>query len=250
MKKVALFIPCFIDSIYPNVALATKKILEELGFDVDYPENQTCCGQPLYNSGFKDDARDLSNRFYEIFKDYDYIVAPSASCISMVKVHYKELLEQNMYENISKKSFEICEFLHDIVKLDHTDISFPHTISIHKSCHGLRELNLSTPSEVNLAYQDKIQNLLTLIKDITILPMYKEQECCGFGGTFSINEPELSIHMAKDKISNFIDTKAEYFVGYDNSCMMHLKSVSDFDGDDIKYIHVVEILAGMVDETI
>jgi L-lactate dehydrogenase complex protein LldE len=245
MKKVALFIPCFIDSIYPNVALATQKILTDLGFDVSYPTDQTCCGQPLYNSGFKDEAKELADRFYEIFKDYDYIVAPSASCISMVKVHYKDLLDLKKFEELSKKSFEICEFLHDEVKLKNLEVSFPHSISLHRSCHGLRELNLSTASELNLPYQDKVTNLLKQVKDIEILPMKMDEECCGFGGTFSINEPQLSISMAKDKIENFKDSKADYFVGYDNSCMMHLKSVSDYDKSKIRYLHVVEILAGM-----
>jgi len=245
MKKVALFIPCFIDSIYPNVALATQKILTDLGFDVSYPTDQTCCGQPLYNSGFKDEAKELADRFYEIFKDYDYIVAPSASCISMVKVHYKDLLDLKKFEELSKKSFEICEFLHDEVKLKNLEVSFPHSISLHRSCHGLRELNLSTASELNLPYQDKVTNLLKQVKDIEILPMKMDEECCGFGGTFSINEPQLSISMAKDKLKNFKDSKADYFVGYDNSCMMHLKSVSDYDKTKIRYLHVVEILAGM-----
>jgi L-lactate dehydrogenase complex protein LldE len=245
MKKVALFIPCFIDSIYPNVALATQKILTDLGFDVSYPTDQTCCGQPLYNSGFKDEAKELADRFYEIFKDYDYIVAPSASCISMVKVHYKDLLDLKKFEELSKKSFEICEFLHDEVKLKNLEVSFPHSISLHRSCHGLRELNLSTASELNLPYQDKVTNLLKQVKDIEILPMKMDEECCGFGGTFSINEPQLSISMAKDKLKNFKDSKADYFVGYDNSCMMHLKSVSDYDKSKIRYLHVVEILAGM-----
>jgi L-lactate dehydrogenase complex protein LldE len=246
MKKVALFIPCFIDSIYPNVALATQKILIDLGFDVEYPKDQTCCGQPLYNSGFKDQSRELAERFYEIFKDYDYIVAPSASCISMVKVHYKDLLDLKKFDELSKKSFEICEFLHDEVELKNLEVSFPHTVSIHRSCHGLRELNLSTPSELNLPYQDKVSNLLKIVKDIKIIPMKNDEECCGFGGTFSINEPDLSISMAKDKIRNFKESKADYFVGYDNSCMMHLKSVSDYDKTKIRYLHVVEILAGMV----
>ena len=245
MKKVALFIPCFIDSIYPNVALATQKILTDLGFNVSYPLDQTCCGQPLYNSGFKDEAKELADRFYEIFKDYDYIVAPSASCISMVKVHYKDLLDLKRFEELSKKSFEICEFLHDEVKLKNLEVSFPHSISLHRSCHGLRELNLSTSSELNLPYQDKVTNLLKQVKDIEILPMKMDEECCGFGGTFSINEPQLSISMAKDKLKNFKDSKADYFVGYDNSCVMHLKSVSDYDKSKIRYLHVVEILAGM-----
>ena len=250
MKKVALFIPCYIDAIYPNVALSTLKLLKNLGFDVEYPKNQTCCSQPLYNSGFHGEAKKLAEHFYNIFKDSDYIVAPSASCISMVKNHYKELLEEEMFDIISKKSFEICEFLHDEVKLSKLDVSFPHKVALHKSCHGLRELGLCTPSEKNLPYIDKVENLLSLVNDIELVPMELNQECCGFGGTFSINKNEISKNMAKDKIMNFKNSKADFFVGYDSSCMMHLKSVSDYNNDKIKYLHVVEILAGMSNEVI
>jgi len=245
MKRVALFIPCYIDTIYPDVALATAKLLKENGFEVSYPKMQTCCGQPFFNSGYIDEAKKLAQKFYDIFNSYDYIVAPSASCIATIKVHYEKLLEKEKFETIKEKSFEIVEFLHDIVKLKELDVSFSHSISLHKSCHGLRELNLATPKELNLPYQDKVSDLLNLVKDIEIKTMQKDEECCGFGGTFSINESELSIKMAKDKLQNFKTSDAEYFVGYDCSCMMHLKSVSDYEKMDVKYLHVVEILAGL-----
>jgi len=245
MKNIGLFIPCFIDSIYPNVAIATTKLLKQNGYNVFYPKDQTCCGQPLYNSGYHDNSKVLAEKFYDIFKEYDYIVAPSASCISMVKVHYKNLLPQEKYEELKEKSYEIIEFLHDIVQLKDLDVSFPHSISIHKSCHGLRELYLATPDELNLPYHDKVANLLNLVKDIDIKVMDHDQECCGFGGTFSFNENELSVKMGKDKLENFKNSNADFFVGYDNSCMMHLKSISDFEKEDIKYLHVVEILSGL-----
>jgi len=247
MLKVALFIPCYVDSIYPNVAFSTAKILKNLGYKVEYPSSQTCCGQPFYNSGMIDEAKELAKKFYTIFKDYDYIVAPSASCISMVKIHYKDLLETSEFDEIAKKSFEICEFLHDEHKLKTLDVKFEHKISLHKSCHGLRELELGTSSELNLPYSNKVENLLSLVEGIEFVDMPKADECCGFGGTFSINESDISIKMAKDKIENFETTKADYFVGYDNSCMMHLKSVSDYDKKDIKYVHVVQILSGDVE---
>jgi len=239
--RVALFIPCFIDTIYPNVAVATYKILKNLGFEVIYPKNQTCCGQPFYNSGFKKEAIELALKFYNDFKKYDYIVAPSASCISMVKVHYKELLPSKEFNELKAKSFEICEFLHDIVKLDSLDIEFNHTIALHQSCHGLRELELATPNELNLPYQNKIENLLKLVNGLKIVPLKNAQECCGFGGTFSAKMPQISIKMGKDKIENFVNTKAEFLVGYDNSCLMHLNSIEP----NVKTLHVVEILAGL-----
>ena len=245
MKKVALFIPCFVDVLYPDVAFATAKILKDFGYEVTFPKDQTCCGQPLFNSGYQDEAKELAEKFFDIFSSYDYIVAPSASCISMVKIHYKKLLSPSKYNILKEKSFEIVEFIHDEVKPKSLDVSFAHSIALHKSCHGLRELNLATPSELNLPYQNKVENLLKLVKDIDIKQMKDDEECCGFGGTFSLNENELSVKMAKDKIKNFENSQAEYFAGYDNSCMMHLKSVSDHDKKDIKYIHIIEILAGL-----
>jgi len=239
--KVALFIPCFIDTIYPQVGVATYKILKKIGFEVVYPPNQTCCGQPFFNSGFKSEAKKLAKKFFNEFNEYDYIVAPSASCISMVKVHYKELLEENEFNKISSKSYEICEFLHDVVKLDSLDVSFNHSIALHQSCHGLRELELATDKNLNIPYQNKVENLLKLVKGIEIKPLPNAQECCGFGGTFSVNYNEISKKMGQDKIENFLKTGAEFLVGYDNSCLMHLSSINP----NIKILHVVEILSGI-----
>ena len=246
MAKVALFIPCFVDTIYPRVGIATLKILQKFGFEVIYPKNQTCCGQPLFNSGYLKEAKELAEKFYIDFREYDYIVAPSASCISMVKVHYKELLEADKFKELSSRSFEICEFLHDIVKPKHLEVSFQHTITLHQSCHGLRELELATPSELNVPYKNKIENLLKLVDGLEILPLKDAQECCGFGGTFSINESEVSKKMGHDKLANFRATRAEYLVGYDNSCLMHLASLDP----KLKSVHVVEILAGVADDDI
>ena len=245
MARVALFIPCFVDTIYPRVGIAALKILQKFGFEVDYPKNQTCCGQPFFNSGYQKEAKALAKKFYNDFNAYDYIVAPSASCISMVKIHYKELLEDAKFQEISSKSFEICEFLHDIVKPKHLDVSFHHTIALHQSCHGLRELELATPSELNLPYNNKIENLLTLVEGLKILPLKDAQECCGFGGTFSINESEVSKKMGYDKLANFRASGAEYLVGYDNSCLMHLASLDP----KLKSLHVIEILAGVANES-
>ena len=244
--KVALFIPCFIDTLYPRVGVATYKILKKLGFEVVYPPNQTCCGQPFFNSGFKSEAKKLAKKFFNEFNEYDYIVAPSASCISMVKVHYKELLEENEFNKISSKSYEICEFLHDVVKLDSLDVSFNHSIALHQSCHGLRELELATDKNLNIPYQNKVENLLKLVKGIEIKSLPNAQECCGFGGTFSVNYNEISKKMGQDKIKNFLKTGAEFLVGYDNSCLMHLSSINS----NIKILHVVEILSGVANETL
>lgn len=239
MPKVGLFIPCFVNSFYPKVGVATLKLLEYFEYEIEYPKEQTCCGQPFYNSGFKKEATFLAKKFFNDFKKYDFIVAPSASCISMVKIHYKKLLPKEEFELLSKKSFEIIEFLHDVVKVKELPSIFPHSIALHLSCHGLRELELATPNELNLPYNNKVLNLLKLVKDVEIKELPFAQECCGFGGTFSVNESEISLKMGKDKIENFTKSKAEFLVGYDNSCLMHLASIKP----NLPIKHVVEILA-------
>ena len=246
MKKIGLFIPCFVDSVYPIVGVATMRILKDLGFDVVYPKTQTCCGQPLYNSGFKYEAKVLAKKFYSEFKEFDYVVAPSGSCISMVKNHYKDLLSSEEFDDISKKSFEICEFLHDKVKVESFKSSFPHKVALHKSCHGLRELELGVSSELNLPYNNKVENLLKRVDGLELVELERADECCGFGGTFSINESDVSVKMGEDKLKNFKKSGAEFLVGYDNSCLMHLASLDK----SVKMLHVVEILAGLSSESI
>ena len=245
MKKIGLFIPCFVDNVYPRVGVATLKILKDLGFEVVYPKSQTCCGQPFFNSGFKSEAKRLAKKFYSEFSEFEYIVAPSASCISMVKNHYKDLLSSDEFEKISNKSFEICEFLHDKVKIERFETKFPHKIALHKSCHGLRELELGVSSELNLPYNNKIENLLNKVDGLELVKLERADECCGFGGTFSINESDVSVKMGEDKLKNFKKSGAEFLVGYDNSCLMHLASLDK----SVKMLHVVEILAGLTNES-
>ncbi len=248
-KTVGLFIPCYIDKFYPEVALATLRLLQRYGFSVEYPFDQTCCGQPMANTGCENDTKKLALRFVDIFKEYDYIVAPSASCVSMVKNHYEEYIEPTKeYRHIQKNIFEICEFLTDIVDLKDLDVSFAHKVGFHQSCHGLRELNLARPSELNLPYYSKPLSLLKLVKDIEIVELKRPDECCGFGGTFSINEPEISIRMGKDRIKDHLEAGAEYIVGYDSSCLMHMEGIIKKEGYDIKIAHIAQILAGTIDE--
>ncbi|NPA74127.1 MAG: (Fe-S)-binding protein [Epsilonproteobacteria bacterium] len=247
-KRIGLFIPCYIDKFYPNVALATLRLLKKFDFDVKYPFEQTCCGQPSANTGCENDTKKLALRFVEIFKEFDYIVAPSASCVSMVKNHYEEYIKPtDEYRHIQKNIYEISEFLTDVVKVKELDVSFPHKVGFHQSCHGLRELNLGVSSELNLPYYSKPLSLLKLVKDIEIVKLKRADECCGFGGTFSINEPEISIRMGKDRIKDHLEAGAEYIVGYDSSCLMHLEGIIKSEGYDIKIAHIAEVLAGTVD---
>jgi len=242
--KIGLFIPCYVNAIYPEVGVATYKLLDYLGVEVDYPLDQTCCGQPMANAGFENKALPLANRFEKLFDQYEYIVALSASCTAFVKENYPRLLNTNGHLcETSDKIYDICEFLHDVLKVEKLPGIFPHKVSIHNSCHGVRELHLSSASELNIPRYSKIKNLLSLIEGIEIFEPQKVDECCGFGGMFSIGEPAVSVCMGQDKVRNHIATGAEYVTGADSACLMHMQGIVSREKLPIKFIHVVEIIA-------
>lgn len=240
--KIGLFIPCYINSIYPQVGVASWKLLTSLGLDVDYPLNQTCCGQPMANGGFEKDSLELARNMEELFENYDYVVGPSASCVSFVKESFPALLHREAHACTSGKIYEICEFLHDVVKVDRLKARFPHKVSIHNSCHGVRKLNLSSPSELNIPYYSKLRDLLSLVEGIEISEPSHADECCGFGGLFSIEEPAVSGCMGHDKVTDHLATGAGYITGADSSCLMHMEGIIKREKLPIKTIHIVEIL--------
>ena len=248
--KVGLFIPCYVDAVYPEVGVATWKLLKHLGIDVTYPEKQTCCGQPMANAGFEKQAVPLAEKFEEKFKDFDYVVAPSVSCTAFIKFNYPRLLGGKTAQNsevheceTAKKCMDVVEFLHDVVKVDRRLGTFPHKVSLHNSCHGVRELGLSSPSEEHVAPFNKIKDLLQLVDGIDVVEPKRHDECCGFGGMFSIEETAICAQMGKDKVERHMQTGAEYITGPDCSCLMHMAGVAKKQGFDIKFKHVVEILA-------
>lgn len=242
--KIGLFIPCYVNSVYPEVGVASYKLLTHLGLDVDYPLNQTCCGQPMANGGFEDKAIPLADAFDDLFKQYDYVVGPSASCVAFVKENHPRLMaKENHVCHSAEKIYDICEFLHDIVKVKSLPGEFPHKVSVHNSCHGVRELHLSSASELNITPYSKIKDLLKLKKGVEIFEPDKVDECCGFGGMFAIEEEAISTQMGKDKLANHMATSAEYITGADNSCLMHMEGVAKREKYPIKFLNVVQILA-------
>jgi len=247
MMKIGLFIPCYINAIYPQVGVASYRLLKNLGIEVDYPLDQTCCGQPMANGGFEGEALQLARRFDNLFKDYDYIVGPSASCVAFVKDNHAGILAKEHHECTSSgKIYDICEFIHDVAKPTKLNAKFPHKVSIHNSCHGVRELNLSSSSEMNVPYYSKLRNLLSLVEGVEIFEPSHVDECCGFGGMFAIEEPEISVCMGLDKVKDHIATGAEYITGADSSCLMHMEGVIKREKLPIKTIHIVEILASQL----
>lgn len=246
--KIGLFIPCYVDALYPEVGQATYRLLQHIGLEVDYPERQTCCGQPMANAGFESMAQPLADKFDELFKGYDYVVAPSASCAAFVRVNHPRLLAKNGHTCTSAgKTTDLVEFLHDIIKIKSLPGSFPHVVSVHNSCHGVRELGLSSPSERNVPHFNKIIDLLQLKEGITIREPERPDECCGFGGMFSVEEPDVSVRMGENKIDRHIATGAEYITGPDSSCLMHMEGIARREKKTIKFIHVAQILASGID---
>ena len=241
--KIGLFIPCYVDALYPEVGVATYKLLTSLGLDVDYPLEQTCCGQPMANAGFEKMADKLAKSFDEKFADFDYVVAPSASCAAFVKINYPRLLKGKHECQTSQKIMDVVEFLHDIVKPTSLPSRFPHVVSVHNSCHGVRALGLSSPSERNIPSFSKIKDLLELVQGITVKEPERVDECCGSGGMFSVEEQAVSVQMGTDKIERHMATGAEYITGPDSSCLMHMQGIAKRLNKPVKFIHVVQILA-------
>jgi L-lactate dehydrogenase complex protein LldE len=240
--KVGLFIPCYINQLYPQVGIATLELLEKLGVEVDYPMGQTCCGQPLGNSGYESDAKGACQVFVENFKEYDYIVGPSGSCVYHVKKHFDILEQTEEVKKVRKNTYELCQFIHDV--LGKTDLggSFPYKVGIHKSCHGLRGLRLGSCSERMDSPYSTEEDLLKNIKGLELKTLKRTDECCGFGGTFSVFEEAISVKMGKDRIQDHLDSDVEVITGADHSCLMHLEGLINRNNQPLKVMHIAEIL--------
>ena len=234
--KVTLFIPCFVDMMFPKVGISMVQILERLGHQVECPEEIACCGQPAYNSGYWDEARSVAVKALERFKDSEVVVIASGSCGAMLNVFYPELFRDSPHfaaaKALAERCFEFSDFL--VTKLGVTDLGarFPARVTFHDGCHGLRELGT----------HDQPRRLLAKVRELELIEM-KEKICCGFGGTFAAKFPMISTAMGEVKCSLAADTGAEYIVSNDSSCLMHIQGVADRQGKKLKTIHLAEVLA-------
>ncbi len=243
--QVALFVPCYVDQLYPDVAMATVELLEQQGCTVHFPDQQTCCGQPMANTGCWDEARPLAVRFVEIFREFDYVVCPSGSCTAMVTHHYEELVgELDGYRQLQAQTFELTQFLVDVLHVERLDVTFPHRVGLHKSCHGLRELRLGSSSERMTEPFSKARQLLELVKGLEFVELQRTDECCGFGGTFAVTEEAVSCMMGLDRIHDHQQAGAEVITAGDMSCLMHLDGLIQRQNYDLPVMHIAEILAG------
>ncbi len=242
--RVALFVPCYVDQLWPRVGLATVRVLERLGAEVVYPEEQTCCGQPMANAGCADDAAPLARRFLEIFGGFEAVVCPSGSCTSMVRNHYDPFLGGRPgFDRLRQRTFELCEFLVDVLGVKALDGAYPHKVGLHRSCHGLRELGLGTPSERLLPRASKVDDLLASLRGIELVPLARADECCGFGGTFAVAEEAVSCLMGKDRLADHARAGAEIVTGTDVSCLMHLEGLARREKVPLRFKHVAEVMA-------
>ena len=233
--RVALFVPCFIDQFYPQVAVASLELLEKLGCEVIVPSDQTCCGQPMANSGFASSTEGCDTNFAQNFEGFDYIVGPSGSCVLHLKDHHPS-------EKIRNSVYEICEFLTDVLKVSTLTATFPYRVGLHQSCHGQRGLRLSSMSERNEKPFSKLQDLLSLVKGVEVVMPEREDECCGFGGTFCVTEEAVSVKMGQDRIKEHAANAVDYIVGADTSCLMHMEGILRRQGSKVQVKHIVEIL--------
>lgn len=235
--KVALFIPCLTEHLFPSAALSMVKIFQKLGIDVKYIENQTCCGQPAFNTGYHKEVVPLAEHFIELFKNEEYIVAPSGSCVSMVREHYKDLpIREKLitsYQEICTKIYEFSEFLVDILKEIDFNGHFPHRVTYHDSCHVVRGLGI----------REQPRKLIQEIRDIDFIEMEKSDLCCGFGGTFSYKFKNISIEMVKRKCRYIEESKAEYCIGADSSCLMNIEGYLLKNKFKAKTLHIADLLA-------
>ncbi|MFJ5117579.1 (Fe-S)-binding protein [Kitasatospora sp. NPDC088548] len=242
--RVALFATCVNDALYPSTAIATVRLLERLGVDVDFPPEQSCCGQPQFNTGYRRACEPLVRRTARAFAGYDHVVTPSGSCVAMVRDSYPRIGAKAAAEgrgteladiatSLAPRVVELTEFLTDVLGVEDVGAYFPHTVTYHPSCHGLRMLGLG----------ERPTRLLRAVKGLELVELPGADECCGFGGTFAVKNAAVSAAMAEDKLRHALGTGADVLCGADNSCLLHLGGTLRRRGDALRPLHLAEILA-------
>ncbi len=236
--RVSLFVTCIVDQLFPEVGLATADVLDRLGYVVDFPEKQTCCGQPAFNSGYRKEAREVACQCMEVLRDAEYVVVPSGSCASMIAHHYEELFAKDpprldQARRLAARVWEFSKFLLEVAGVEDVGARYDGVVTFHDSCHGLRELTIKQGP----------RRLLSHVKGLTLREMDIPEECCGFGGTFSVKFPSISGAMSGTKIESILKTGADAVVGVDASCLLQLRGVMSRAGVPVKTLHLAQVLA-------
>jgi L-lactate dehydrogenase complex protein LldE len=245
--QVAMMIPCYIDLFYPQVGVATLELLEKLNVDVVYPFDQTCCGQPMANSGCFEETKATEELFIKNFSGFDHIVTPSGSCTHHLRNKFTAAPDSRERRKVSASVYDLVEFLHDILQVrEFPWAKFQHKVALHTSCSAIRGLGLASMSErVHDPKFSKPQSLLEHVPGIQFADFERLDECCGFGGTFSVTEEAVAAKMGYDKIGFMSESGAEYIVSSDMSCLMHLEGCANRLGTDLKFLHIAQILNGV-----
>jgi len=234
--RVSLFIPCFVDQFFPQIGTNIITLLEKLNHEVDYPERQTCCGQPAFNAGFCGESREAAEAFVDCFRDTQTVVVPSGSCAAMVKIHYRELFKDtDLFDTVCElgdRTWELSEFLVKVLGVTDLGARFPGRATFHDGCHGLRGLGI----------KESPRELLRHVRELELIEMDEAESCCGFGGTFSVKFPRISTAMAQVKCASIEETGARYVISNDPSCLLHLQGYIDRQGKPIKCLHLSEVL--------
>jgi L-lactate dehydrogenase complex protein LldE len=238
--RVALFVTCFNDTLFPQTGRAVVELLERLGCEVEFPEAQTCCGQMHGNSGYQHEATSLARRFVRVFGDAEAIVSPSASCVAMVRDQYPDLARLAEDPGLAReagavagRTYELTEFICDVLGTDDVGATFPHRVTMHPTCHSLRLLHVG----------DRPRRLLEHVRGIDLVDLPDARECCGFGGTFAVKNADVSMAMLSDKLRHILDTRAEVCTAADNSCLMHIGGALRRQRAGVRVMHLAEILA-------
>lgn len=240
--SVALFVPCYVDHLYPQVAKATLAVLEAHGVEVVYPIEQSCCGQPMANAGCEGDAHVAARHFVRTFAGYDTIVAPSGSCVQYVRHHFDALPQTPQVQQVRNSTLELSEFL--LTLPERPPIDFPYRIGVHVGCHAVRGLRQATASELGATPGGALRTLLARLRGAEIVPLDRIDECCGFGGTFAVDEAAISTRMGSDRIADHHRHGAEVLVSGDMSCLMHLEGIARRQGTALPVMHIAQVLNG------
>jgi L-lactate dehydrogenase complex protein LldE len=244
--KVALFVPCYVDQLYPHVAIAALQVLERLGVEVVVPDGAPCCGQPPSNAGFEHDGDRALGRFVETYAPYERVVVLSGSCAVHVTAHAASLGAEGA--RVAERTTELCAFLHDDVGVEAVralGAEWRRRVAVHVGCHALRGMGLARPTELQVAPFDKVRALLATVRGLELAELARPDECCGFGGTFAVTEPAISAKMGRDRLRDYTGHGADAVVSTDVSCLMHLNGLARRGGVGLPMLHVAEVLAGV-----
>ena len=243
--RIGLFVPCFIDAFFPEVGVATLELLERFGHEVAYPRDQTCCGQPMADTGFNADAAATEALFVRNFSGFDYVVAPEGSCVHHVRANLDAIEQTPEVKEVRARTYELVEFLHDIENADAFPwAKFPHRVGLHNKCISLRRLKHAKPSELHEPFYSKPMDLLSKVEGIEFVTPARPDECCGFGGTFAVTEAAVSAAMGNDKLERIGASGLRYIVSPDMSCLMHLQGCAHRDREDFHFLHLAQVLNG------